>query len=213
MLVEIEGMAVVDASGVAHSLDLANRDGFQRVGDLVMQNTHALPRAYVLPRAQAFSPGRHPGLTATQLVASPDVDLHTMLLIEGDPRHAQEPSGSQPAVAASQIQDVGPNSVRVTAVADAPSYVVLDDFYHRGWTARVDGQPARVLYRQRAVPSGGHRARCTRGRVPFRAAVAPAGGACVRHQPRPRAQRHGHWIHSRTIHVSSPSIANRSKNS
>lgn len=161
VLVEIQGIAVVDANGVSHSLDLANRDGFQRVGDQVMQNTHALPRAYVLPRAQSFSPGRHPGLTATQLVASPDVDLHSMLLVEGDPQTPQQPSGSQPAVAASQIQDVGPNSVRVTAVADVPSYLVLDDFYARGWTARVDGQPARVyianaLFRAVSIEPGVH---------------------------------------------------------
>jgi uncharacterized membrane protein YfhO len=45
--------------------------------------------------------------------------------------------------------------VRVTATASVPSYLVLDDFYHRGWTARVDGQAARVLIANalfRAVP-------------------------------------------------------------
>jgi uncharacterized membrane protein YfhO len=38
---------------------------------------------------------------------------------------------------------------------------VLDDFYHRGWTARVDGQPARVLianalFRAVAIEPGTH---------------------------------------------------------
>jgi len=94
----------------------------------VLLDTQALPRAYVLPRTQAFSPARHAGLTATQLVGSPDVDLHTMLLVEGDPNTPQEPNGSQPALAASQVEDLGPNVVRITATADVPSYVVLDDF-------------------------------------------------------------------------------------
>jgi hypothetical protein len=161
VLVEIQGIAPVGADGVAHPLGLANRDGFQRLGDQVIQNTHALPRAYVLPRAQSFSPGRHPGLTATQLVASPDVDLHSMLLIEGDPATPQSPSGTQPAVAASRVEDAGPNRVRVTATAEAPSYLVLDDFYARGWTARVDGQPARVfianaLFRAVPIEPGAH---------------------------------------------------------
>jgi hypothetical protein len=131
------------------------------VSDLVIRDARALPRAYVLPETQAFSPARHPGLTATQLVANADVDLHTMLLIENDPTAPQEPSGTRPAVAASQVQDLGPNAVRVTATTDVASYVVLDDFYHRGWTARVDGQPARVLianalFRAVAIEPGTH---------------------------------------------------------
>jgi hypothetical protein len=159
--VEIDGLAVIDPSGAAHPLDLSNRDGFSRVSDVVIRDAHALPRAYVLPKAQAFSPARHTGLTATQLVANSDVDLHTMLLVENDPTTPNEPSGTQIAVAASQVQDLGPNAVRVTATADAPSYVVLDDFYHRGWTARVDGQPTRVfianaLFRAVAIEPGTH---------------------------------------------------------
>jgi hypothetical protein len=161
VLVEIHGIALLDADGVARSLDLSNRDGLTRLNDTVIQNRHALPRAYVLPRAQAFSPARHAGLTATQLVASPDVDLHTMLLVEGDPNTPQEPTGAQPVIGATHVQDLGPNVVHVTATADGHSYVVLDDFYHRGWTARVDGQPAKVfianaLFRAVAVEPGAH---------------------------------------------------------
>src|SRR5207237_10454772 len=71
------------------------------------------------------------------------------------------PSGSEPAVAAERIEDLGPNAVRVSASASAPSYLVLSDFYHRGWTARVDGQPARVfianaLFRAVALEPGAH---------------------------------------------------------
>jgi hypothetical protein len=114
----------------------------------------------VLPKTQAFSPTRHPGLTATQLVASPDTDLHSMVLIEGDPSAAEEPRGSAQVVAA-QVEELGPNAVRVTARVDEPSYVVLDEFYQRGWTARIDGQPARVLivnalFRGVSVEAGAH---------------------------------------------------------
>ena len=130
------------------------------LGFEVIENTRALPRAYVVPRAQAFSPARHPGLTATQLVASPDVDLHSMLLVENDPNAAAEPSGTLP-LAPAIAEDQGPNVVRVTATAEQPSYVVLNDFYQRGWTAQVDGQPARVvianaLFRAVAIEPGAH---------------------------------------------------------
>jgi hypothetical protein len=161
VLVEIHGIALLDAGGATHSFDLSNRDGLSRVNETIIRNSRALPRAFVLPRAQAFSPARHAGLTATQLVASPDVNLHTMLLVEGDPSTSAEPNGSQPARAATSVQDLGPNVVRVTASADVASYVVLDDFYHRGWTARVDGQPTKVfianaLFRAVAVEPGVH---------------------------------------------------------
>jgi hypothetical protein len=161
VLVEIHGIALLDSAGATHSLDLSNRDGFTRVNDTVLRNAHALPRAFTLPRAQAFSPARHAGLTATQLVANPDVNLHTMLLVEGDPNTPSEPSGAQAAIAATSVHDLGPNVVRVTATADVPSYLVLDDFYHRGWTARVDGQPTKVfianaLFRAVAIDPGVH---------------------------------------------------------
>jgi hypothetical protein len=160
VLVEIHGIALLDASGVAHSLDLSNRAGFRRVTDQVIENTRALPRAYVLPRVQAFSPARHPDLTATQLVASPDVDLHSMLLVENDPGAPAEPSGTL-ALAPAVAEDQGSNVVRVSATAQQPSYLVLNDFYQRGWTAQVDGQPARVfianaLFRAVAIEPGPH---------------------------------------------------------
>jgi hypothetical protein len=159
--VEINGLGAIDASGQVTSLDLSNRDGLSRLDGQVLQNTHALPRAYVLPAEQAFSPARHPGLTATQLVANPDMDAHTMVLVENDPNVAAEPTGNVQAVTARSVEDVGPNQVRVVANADGPSYVVLTDFYHRGWTATVDGQPARVLianalFRAVAVDAGTH---------------------------------------------------------
>jgi hypothetical protein len=159
--VELYGIAVVASSGAVHSLDLADLGGLQRVSDTRIRNANALPRAYVLPRAQAFSPARHPGLTATQLVASPDMDPHTMLLVENDPNAPQLPSGSHQVETADSVEDLGPNGVRVTARADTPSYLVLDDFYHRGWTVRVDGQPARVLianalFRAVAIDAGLH---------------------------------------------------------
>jgi hypothetical protein len=161
VLVEVHGLALVDANGTPRALGLADRDGFQAISGQVLRDSHALPRAYVLPRTQAFSAARHPGLTPTQLVANPDVDVHRMVLIEGDPATPLEPSGSQVVAATDTLQDIGPNVVRLSASADTPSYVVLDDFYHRGWTARVDGQPARVLianalFRAVAIEPGAH---------------------------------------------------------
>ena len=161
VLVEIHGIGIAGADGVVHALGLADRDGLEAVGDGVLRDDHALPRAYLLPRTQSFSPARHPALTATQLVASPDMDPHTMVLIENDPTTPHEPQGSQPALAATEVRDSGPNAVRVSAGVQAPSYLVLTDLYHRGWTAHVDGQPARIfvanaIFRAVALGPGVH---------------------------------------------------------
>jgi len=161
VLVEIHGVALVSPSGQVRSLGLADRDGLQRLGPNTVANTRALPRAFVLPRAQAFSPGRHPGLTATQLVASPDVDLHRQVLIEGDPDAPTAPGPSAAEAQPARLVDIGPNVVQVIASADVPSYLVVTDFYHRGWNAYVDGRPTRVviadaLYRAVSIEPGQH---------------------------------------------------------
>jgi hypothetical protein len=162
VLVEIHGIALIGSGdGPPYSLDLSNRDGFTRIGEQVIQNTRALPRAFVLPRTQAFSPARHPALTPTQLVMNADTDLHTMVLIEGDPTTPSDPTGTLAVVSATLVEDRTPNMVRVTATAVTPSYLVLDDFYQRGWTVRVDGQPARVfianaLFRAVSLEPGTH---------------------------------------------------------
>ena len=159
--VEVYGLGLVDTTGRVTSLDLGNRDGLTRLSDMLIRDARALPRAYVLPQAQGYSPARHDGLTATQLVASPGMDARTMVLIENDPSVGAEPAGSTQALAATRVEDLGPNTVRVVATADAPSYLVLTDFYHRGWSATVDGQSSHVfianaLFRAVAIPAGTH---------------------------------------------------------
>ncbi|MBV9172948.1 MAG: YfhO family protein, partial [Chloroflexi bacterium] len=160
VLLDIYGIGLVAPDGSVQSLGLGDRDGLERVGPGVLRNTSALPRAYVLPRSQAFSPARQPDQTATQIVTAPGVDLHRQVLIEGDSTAGPDPVGSDLAVPA-LLQDVGPNEVRVTASATVPSYLILNDFTHRGWTARVDGQPARVyianaMFRAVAIEPGQH---------------------------------------------------------
>lgn len=156
VLVELHGIAVN-----GRSLDLADREGMQRIGPNAILNSRALPRAFSLPRTQAFSVARHPGLTATQLVASPDMDVHRQVLIEGDPETPAAPSSSASEARPARLVDIGPNSVQVIVEADVPSYLVVSDFYHRGWTAYVDGRSSKVLiadalYRAVAIDPGQH---------------------------------------------------------
>jgi hypothetical protein len=160
VLVQVHGLSLL-GGGQTRALGLADRAGLRRVSPTVIENETALPRAFVLPRAQAFSPARHPGLTATQLVASPDVDLHRQVLIENDPTTPAEPGPPELDAIAARLVDVGPNAVQIVAAPSVPSYVILADFYHRGWTAYVDGRPSRAfiadaVFRAVAVEPGQH---------------------------------------------------------
>src|SRR5258708_11044402 len=42
VLVEIQGIALINTNGFTLSLDIGNRDGFTRVNDTVLRNAHAL---------------------------------------------------------------------------------------------------------------------------------------------------------------------------
>jgi hypothetical protein len=164
VLVQVHGIGLVTADGSVRSLDLADREGFRLASQdeqhRIVEDVATLPRAFVVPRANGVSPGRHPDLTPVQMVASPDFDPTRDVLIEGDPSAGSAVGEAAPPQAAA-ITDEGPDRVEVRASADQPSYLVLDDFYHRGWMARVDGQSTRVfianaVFRAVALPPGQH---------------------------------------------------------
>ncbi len=160
VLVQLYGVALVTSTGT-RSLELVDRDGLRRVSPMVLTNDRALARAFTLPRSQSFSPARHPGLTATQLVASPDVDVHRQVLVENDPSAPAEPGSSTAEAAPARLVELGPNGVQVIANVEVPSYLIVTDFYHRGWTAYVDGRPSRVyiadaLFRAVSIEPGQH---------------------------------------------------------
>jgi hypothetical protein len=165
VLVQVHGLGLVSAAGGVRSLELADRQGFRLLAQdgqhRVLEHVASLPRAFVVPRANGVSPGRHPELTPVQIVASPDFQAGRDVLIEGDSSAGTQPDAEPAEPVAAEVTDLGPEAVDVRASADGPSYLVLDDFYHRGWTARIDGQPTRVfianaVFRAVALPAGQH---------------------------------------------------------
>lgn len=157
---DVYGLATVDANGVVTLLDLSSRDGFRRLGPQVIENTRALPRAFVLPRSAAFAVPRP--TPATTVVTRNDFDPYHEVLIEGDPAVPDAPADTSVAAqSATAIEDLTPNRVRITASVSAPSYLVLDDFYQRDWSVSVDGRStdlliANALFRAVALDPGEH---------------------------------------------------------
>jgi hypothetical protein len=165
VLVQVHGIGVVSPSGAVRSLDLADRRGFRLAAQddraRVVEDLASLPRAFVVPQANSVSPARHPNLTPVQIVVSPDFDPRRDVLIEGDPAAGSEPNDAAAPPAAAEVVDLGPEAIEVHASLDRPGYLVLNDFYHRGWTARVDGQSTRVfianaVFRAVALAPGQH---------------------------------------------------------
>jgi hypothetical protein len=62
-----------------------------------------------------------------------------------------------PGVLAAQIESYAPERVVVRATAERAGFLVLNELYHPGWRARVDGVEAEVMrgnHMFRAVPLG-----------------------------------------------------------
>jgi hypothetical protein len=92
-----------------------------------------------------------------QLLAAPDFDAaHELLLPEGR-AHPADPGFE----GSCRIDDLRADRVQLESRASASAFMVLADAWDRGWTARVDGQPALVLranvaFRAVEVPPGRH---------------------------------------------------------
>src|SRR5262249_4662308 len=119
------------------------------------------PRAYLVDRQSAFSPAAFPNETPVQALSEDRFNPDLNVLIEGDRTlPADSGAGSSPPQPAA-VEDLGPNQVRITTNVQRPSYLVLPDASHRGWSATVDGQPAPIyvanaLFRAVALDPGEH---------------------------------------------------------
>ncbi|MBV9356643.1 MAG: YfhO family protein, partial [Chloroflexi bacterium] len=163
--VEVHGLGVVSASsGQVTSLTLADRTGFALVGDDGLHrvlSTPALPRAFVVDRRNAFSPAAFPNETPVQALSEDRFNPDLNVLIEGDRELAADSGAGRAPPRSATVEDQGPNQVRITASVAEPSYLVLSDASHRGWSASVDGQPAplyvaNALFRAVALDPGEH---------------------------------------------------------
>ncbi len=120
---------------------------------VVYENASALPRAFFVHDAAPL-PAEH------VLETMKATDFRRRVLLEDfTPDGAVSPLSSVPRTA--RITSYRPNEIRVHADEGADGYLVLADVWFPGWTATVDGRPARVYranYTFRAVstPAGEH---------------------------------------------------------
>ncbi|MEW6059169.1 MAG: hypothetical protein AB1551_03335 [Actinomycetota bacterium] len=103
------------------------------------------------------------GVRSLQAVLGPGFDPASKAVLEEKPGITPVKTGT---AGSATYREVRPEDVRITATADVPSLVVVRNAWDRGWSASVDGHPARLLradYFLQAVPipAGTHEVRLT----------------------------------------------------
>jgi hypothetical protein len=122
----------------------------------VYENPRALPRVLFAARAL---PADFDALITTG--ALPDIDFTNTVLLQ-DPPFRGDASGG--VVGRATILSYRNADIVIDSASNGPGYVVLNDVWHPGWQAEVDGKPApllraNVMFRAVAVPPGHHEVR------------------------------------------------------
>jgi hypothetical protein len=122
----------------------------------VWQDQEALPRARVVPCAEAVADGE------AAFAAITARDPRRVVLVEGDGDAAGTVAGGTVACAAGGSARIASyTDEHVEVQASGPGTLVLADSWYPGWTATLDAQPvpiarADVLFRAVSLPEGDH---------------------------------------------------------
>lgn len=138
-----EELAALESAG----LKVAAQDAHY----VLLRNETVWPRAYVARRHHIARDILSASVAVGDLTAPGDV------VLEERPAFARE--GDALESAECQIRQYEYGRVRIEAVTPQPAVVVLSDSFGAGWTATVNGQPARILaanvaFRAVEVPAG-----------------------------------------------------------
>jgi hypothetical protein len=160
-MADLMGLRFIATGVPVEMIDRALRPGdlalIGRTADAyVYENPRAMPRVLFASQARLAD--------FEQLIrtgALPDVDFAKTVLLDHLPGPDSSGEGVEGRV---KILSYRNTEVVIDSSANGPGYVVLNDVWHPGWQADIDGRPAEVLlanvmFRAVAVPSGDHRVR------------------------------------------------------
>ena len=116
---------------------------------VIQQNPTALPRAYVVPRAEVVADD-----PATVLSRFRSNDPRSAVLMTRDPL-AGLPNDHRQGFLAASWRSLDPDRPVLEVRTQAPGLLVMADTWMPGWSALVDGRPAPILtgnHAQRVIP-------------------------------------------------------------
>lgn len=121
---------------------------------LILENPHALPRAWIVHDARQVAAG-----AALDLLASGAVDPRRTALLESSPPTIG--AAADGAEEEATIVEQSPTVLRIRTRADAPGLLVVGVNYYPSWQATVDGASAETLVADHVftaipVPAGEH---------------------------------------------------------
>jgi hypothetical protein len=122
----------------------------------VLQNPHALTRAYVVSD-YVVQPNQR---RAVQQLAAPGFDPRRSVVLDKRPQVA--PRSGPPPGPPPTITSYRNGGVKIDAHLSRPGFLVLSDSIYPGWSAKVDGKPVHLyrangLFRAVEVPRGDHK--------------------------------------------------------
>ncbi|HEX5418083.1 MAG TPA: YfhO family protein, partial [Chloroflexota bacterium] len=137
----------------------------------VFENTHALPRAFLVGRVKVVD-GPQAAIAAMK---QESVDPRDLAIVETLPGNA--PGDVLPGGGNAEIIGYASSNVTIAVDASAPSLLVLTDTYYPGWKATVDGREAPIFatdlaFRGVRVPAGHHLVAFSYDPVTFRLGLA-----------------------------------------
>ncbi len=112
---------------------VASEDGYR-----LLRIDGAEPRVSVVPAWTVVADG---GI-ALEAVLRPGFDPAATAYVEGDPKISPV-EGTTPGTAT--YREERPEDVRIDVTANGPSLVLVRNAWERGWSATVDGRPARLV--------------------------------------------------------------------
>jgi hypothetical protein len=133
------------------------REAYRGRSAIVYENTGALPRAYLVPRAVPVST-KDASLAA---VLAPDWNPRQTAIVEAPTDLGVNGTAVN---GTAQVTEYAPTHVAVRTQADRTALLVLADNEYKGWMATVDGRDMPVVYANHTfrgvpVPAGSHQVR------------------------------------------------------
>ena len=141
--VAVFGLAALSPNGSTQNLFGRTKSKFRQVyvdNDVrVLENTAALPRAFVVPEARVAASQTSSLSDMIHGQFAPDREV---VLTAGD---SSPDTSARGGTGSAAVTAYGTDDVAIHTSTTGPSWLVLSDTYYPGWTATVDGSRPRSI--------------------------------------------------------------------